>query len=79
MQDEVVKKLSEIFNNYNIDIETIDKNLSIIESNTTDSITFVNILFEIEDALNVEINFDEIDMEQLVYIDKLTTYIKSIA
>ncbi|MCI6475056.1 MAG: hypothetical protein MSA07_05075 [Mucispirillum sp.] len=79
MKDEVFEKISEVFKNYNIDIDNIDKHISLIENNITDSLTFVNILLEIEDTLNVLINFDEIDMDQLVYIDNLVNYIKSIS
>lgn len=77
MKDEVYKKISEIFKNYNINIENIDKNVSIIENNITDSITFVNILLEIEDTLQLTINFDEIDMDKLVYFNNLIEYINA--
>lgn len=79
MKDDVFEKISEVFKNYNIDIDDIDKHISLIENNITDSLTFVNILLEIEDTLNVLINFDEIDMDQLVYIDNIVNYIKSIS
>ncbi|HIZ90370.1 MAG TPA: hypothetical protein H9804_10525 [Candidatus Mucispirillum faecigallinarum] len=79
MKDDVFEKISEVFKNYNIDIDNIDKHISLIENNITDSLTFVNILLEIEDTLNVLINFDEIDMDQLVYIDNIVNYIKSIS
>lgn len=79
MKDDVLVKLAEVFKNYNIDIDNVDKSRSLIESNVIDSITFVNMLLDIEDNLGVLINFDEIDMEKLVYIDNLIEHIKSIS
>lgn len=79
MKEDVIIKLEEILKNYNINMETIDKDRSIIEANIIDSITFVNMLLEIEDTLGVLINFDEVDMEQLVYLNNLIYHIKSIS
>lgn len=79
MKDDVLVKLAEVFRSYNIDIDNVDKSRSLIESNVIDSITFVNMLLDIEDNLGVLINFDEIDMEKLVYIDNLIEHIKSIS
>ncbi len=79
MKEDVIIKLEEILKNYNINMETIDKDRSIIEANIIDSITFVNMLLEIEDTLGVLINFDEVDMEQLVYLNNLIDHIKSIS
>lgn len=79
MKEDIIIKLEEILKNYNINMETIDKDRSIIEANIIDSITFVNMLLEIEDTLGVLINFDEVDMEQLVYLNNLIDHIKSIS
>lgn len=79
MKEDIIIKLEEILKNYNINMETIDKNRSVIEANIIDSITFVNMLLEIEDTLGVLINFDEVDMEQLVYLNNLIDHIKSIS
>lgn len=79
MKEDVLIKLSEVFKNYNIDINNIDRSRSLIESNVIDSITFVNMLLDIEDTLGVLINFDEIDMEKLVYLDNLIEHIQSIS
>lgn len=79
MKDDVLVKLAEVFKSYNIDLDNVDKSRSLIESNVIDSITFVNMLLDIEDNLGVLINFDEIDMEKLVYIDNLIEHIKSIS
>lgn len=79
MKEDVIIKLEEILKNYNINMETIDKDRSIIEANIIDSITFVNMLLEIEDTLGVLINFDEVDMVQLVYLNNLIDHIKSIS
>ena len=79
MKEDVIIKLEEILKNYNINMETIDKDRSIIEANIIDSITFVNMLLEIEDTLGVLINFDEVDMKQLVYLNNLIDHIKSIS
>lgn len=79
MKEDVIIKLEEILKNYNINMETIDKDRSIIEANIIDSITFVNMLLEIEDTLGILINFDEVDMEQLVYLNNLIDHIKSIS
>ena len=69
--DTIRQTIKDIFTANNIDISNIDENKSLIESGIIDSMTYVNILFEIEDSLNIEIDFENIDINSIVTIKNL--------
>ena len=70
--------IKDIFTANNIDISNIDENKSLIESGIIDSMTYVNILLEIEDSLNIEIDFENVDLASIVSINGLCNYINSL-
>ena len=76
--DTVRQTIKDIFTANNIDISNIDENKSLIESGIIDSMTYVNILLEIEDSLNIEIDFENVDLASIVSINGLCNYINSL-
>lgn len=76
--DTIRQTIKDIFTANNIDISNIDENKSLIESGIIDSMTYVNILLEIEDSLNIEIDFENVDLTSIVSINGLCNYINSL-
>ena len=76
--DTIRQTIKDIFTANNIDISNIDENKSLIESGIIDSMTYVNILLEIEDSLNIEIDFENIDLASIVSIKGLYDYIDNL-
>lgn len=76
--DTIRQTIKDIFTANNIDISNIDENKSLIESGIIDSMTYVNILLEIEDSLNIEIDFENVDLASIVSINGLCNYINSL-
>lgn len=76
--DTIRQTIKDIFTANNIDISNIDENKSLIESGIIDSMTYVNILLEIEDSLNIEIDFENVDLDSIVSIKGLCNYINSL-
>lgn len=76
--DTIRQTIKDIFTANNIDISNIDENKSLIESGIIDSMTYVNILLEIEDSLNIEIDFENVDLSSIVSIKGLCDYINSL-
>lgn len=76
--DTVKQKIRDIFTANNIDISNIDENKSLIESGIVDSMTYVNILLELEESLNIEIDFENVDLSSIVSIKGLYDYINSL-
>lgn len=76
--DTIRQTIKDIFTANNIDISNIDENKSLIESGIIDSMTYVNILLEIEASLNIEIDFENIDLASIVSIKGLCDYINSL-
>lgn len=74
----VKQTIKDIFTSNNIDISNIDENKSLIESGIVDSMTYVNILLEIEDSLNIEIDFEKVDLASIVSINGLVSYINTL-
>lgn len=76
--DTIRQKIVDIFANNSIDVLSVDENKSLIESGIIDSMTYVNILLEIEDSLNIEIDFENVDLASIVSINGLCNYINSL-
>lgn len=76
--DNIKQTIKDIFASNNIDISNIDEDKSLIESGIVDSMTFVNILLEIEESLNIEIDFEKVDLASIVSIDGLVSYINTL-
>lgn len=76
--DNIKQTIIDIFASNNIDISTVDENKSLIESGAVDSMTYVNVLLEIEDSLNIEIDFENIELASIVSLKGLCDYINSL-
>ncbi len=76
--DTVKQKIRDIFTLNSVDISTVDENTSLIESGIVDSMTYVNILLELEESLNIEIDFEKVDLSSIVSIKGLYNYINSL-
>jgi acyl carrier protein len=58
--------------------EKIENSTDLLNEIDIDSLQLINIILQIEDKLDVEINFDEFDMNNLKSIDSLCRYINSM-
>lgn len=76
--DTVKQTIRDIFTLNSVDISNIDENKSLIESGIVDSMTYVNILLELEESLNIEIDFENVDLSSIVSIKGLYNYINSL-
>lgn len=76
--DSIKQQIIEIFKNNDINLNLIDENKSLIEAGIVDSMTFVNILLELEDIFNIEIDFEKVDLTNIVSLKGLYYYIKSL-
>ena len=76
--DTVKQKIRDIFTLNSVDISTVDENTSLIESGIVDSMTYVNILLELEESLNIEIDFENVDLSSIVSIKGLYDYIDNL-
>jgi acyl carrier protein len=56
----------------------IENSTDLLNEIDIDSLQLINIILQIEDKLDVEINFDEFDMNNLKSIDSLCRYINSM-
>ncbi len=60
-----------IFADNNINLHNVNENDSLISKGIVDSMAFVNILLAIEEELNIEIDFENIDINSIVTINSL--------
>lgn len=60
-----------IFAENNINLKNISEDESLISNGIVDSMTFVNILLAVEEKLNIEIDFENIDINSIVTINSL--------
>lgn len=73
------KLIYQIFTENNINFNNINENDSLISNGIIDSMTFVNILLAIEEKLNIEIDFENIDINSIVTINSLCDTIANIS
>lgn len=76
--ENIKEQIIKIFEEHNINTNSIDEKKSLIEAGLVDSMTFVNILLEIEDQLNIEIDFEQVDLASIVSIKGLYDHINSL-
>ncbi len=76
--ENIKEQIIKIFENHNININSIDEKKSLIEAGLIDSMSFVNILLEIEDYFNIEIDFEKVDLASIVSINGLCSHINSL-
>lgn len=72
------KLIYQIFTENNINFNNINENDSLISNGIIDSMTLVNILLAIEEKLNIEIDFENIDINSIVTINSLCDTIANI-
>ncbi len=63
---------------FGVDLSNIDENQSLIETGVMDSMAFVNILLELEDQLNIEIDFENVQIDKITSINGLLTHIATL-
>lgn len=71
MDNNIKDVIYKIFAENNIDINNVNGSVSLISSGILDSMTFVNILLAIEEELDIEIDFENIDINSIVTIKNL--------
>lgn len=72
MDNKNIKELIyKIFAENNINLKNISEDESLISNGIVDSMTFVNILLAVEEKLNIEIDFENIDINSIVTINSL--------
>lgn len=74
----ISQNIKNILINNNVDIKNIGNNTMLVSAGILDSITFVNILLEIEEYFNIEIDFEDEDFNNLTTIDGLTNTVSSL-
>lgn len=77
-ENDIRKIIYKIFEQNDISLQNINENISLISSGIVDSMTFVNILLSIEDELNIEIDFENIDINSIVTINSLCDAVSKI-
>ncbi len=76
--DNIESQIISIFQGFDVDLINIDENISLIESGIIDSMSFINALLEIEEIFNVEIDFENVEIESITSIKGLLNYLNSV-
>lgn len=80
MKNKEIKDLIyKIFADNSINLNNVDENDSLISKGIVDSMAFVNILLAIEEELNIEIDFENIDINSIVTIKSLCDTVYKIS
>lgn len=77
-ENDIRKIIYKIFEQNDISLQNINKDTSLISNGIVDSMTFVNILLAIEEELNIEIDFENIDINSIVTINSLCDTVSKI-
>lgn len=77
-ENDIRKIIYKIFEQNDISLQNINENTSLISNGIVDSMTFVNILLAIEEVLNIEIDFENIDINSIVTINSLCDTVSKI-
>ena len=77
-ENDIRKIIYKIFEQNDISLQNINEDISLISSGIVDSMTFVNILLAIEEELNIEIDFENIDINSIVTINSLCDAVSKI-
>ena len=70
-ENDIRKIIYKIFEQNDISLQNINEDTSLISNGIVDSMTFVNILLAIEEELDIEIDFENIDINSIVTIKNL--------
>lgn len=77
-ENDIRKIIYKIFEQNDISLQNINEDTSLISNGIVDSMTFVNILLAIEEELNIEIDFENIDINSIVTINSLYDTVSKI-
>lgn len=77
-ENDIRKIIYKIFEQNDISLQNINEDTSLISNGIVDSMTFVNILLAIEEELNIEIDFENIDINSIVTINSLCDAVSKI-
>lgn len=77
-ENDIRKIIYKIFEQNDISLQNINEDTSLISNGIVDSMTFVNILLAIEEELNIEIDFENIDINSIVTINSLCDIVSKI-
>lgn len=77
-ENDIRKIIYKIFEQNDISLQNINEDISLISNGIVDSMTFVNILLAIEEELNIEIDFENIDINSIVTINSLCDAVSKI-
>lgn len=77
-ENDIRRIIYKIFEQNDISLQNINEDISLISNGIVDSMTFVNILLAIEEELNIEIDFENIDINSIVTINSLCDAVSKI-
>lgn len=75
MIEKLKKLIAEVTEDENVAINLKPEN-NLITDIALDSLQFINLILALEDEYNFEIDFDEIDFEEISIVGKLIEYIE---
>ncbi|MFT8351832.1 acyl carrier protein [Clostridium saccharoperbutylacetonicum] len=76
MKEKLIKIICQVKEDISL-AEKIEASTDLLNEIDIDSLQLINIILKIEDELEVQIDFDEFDMNSLHSIDSLCEYISS--
>jgi acyl carrier protein len=76
MKDKLINIICEVKEDISL-AEKIGNSIDLLNEVDIDSLQLINIILKIEDELDIQIDFDEFDMNSLKSIDLLCEYINS--
>ncbi|UUZ84743.1 phosphopantetheine-binding protein [Paenibacillus sp. P26] len=77
MKEKMIQIISEVKNDPSL-IHSLTGSSSILRDSGMESLQIVHFILKIEDEFDVEINFDEFDMEHLSTVDAFCDYIRQL-
>lgn len=75
MIQKLKKIIKEVTENENI-VEELNLEANLINDIALDSLQFINLILALEDEYDFEIDFDELDIEEISTVGKLINYIE---
>jgi len=71
----ILEHLKSSFEDNGIDIESIEEDFDLMKMGIIDSLGFIQLVGAIEEHFNIEIDFEELDADQLTVMETLCNYI----
>ncbi len=76
MKEKIIKIICEVKEDDSLK-EKIESSVDLLNEIDIDSLQLINIILKIEDELDIQINFEEFDMNNLKSLESLCEYIDS--